>query len=228
MKITCPFHANGQERTPSLEIYQTGYYCFSCSAKGPLTDLGLTKEPVLVPRKQENLQEKLTYIAQLPLLPQRGLTFPTNKEGFYIVWPNKEFYIKRLYTGKIRYISPSGHKRPPFAYLKNHKLLILVEGEINAMSLNETGIDADIISPGSAGEFGSPQFQKYLDKLPKYHKIVILVDDDTPGVIAGIEAKSYLLTKCSQIILVLMKHDANDYLVKYGKEKLKEYIKSYI
>jgi hypothetical protein len=32
--IRCPFHADGQERTPSCRIYETSYYCFGCGSGG--------------------------------------------------------------------------------------------------------------------------------------------------------------------------------------------------
>lgn len=34
--IRCPFHANGQERTPSCRLYDTSFYCFGCQAGGDI------------------------------------------------------------------------------------------------------------------------------------------------------------------------------------------------
>jgi CHC2 zinc finger len=39
--IRCPFHAGGQERTPSLKVYRDpreGWYCFSCAKGGTIHD----------------------------------------------------------------------------------------------------------------------------------------------------------------------------------------------
>lgn len=38
--ITCPFHAGGTERTPSLKLYGTGWACFGCAGPGPRGKLG--------------------------------------------------------------------------------------------------------------------------------------------------------------------------------------------
>ncbi len=41
-KAQCPFHAGGQERTPSLHAYpdDRGWYCWPCQAGGTIIDLG--------------------------------------------------------------------------------------------------------------------------------------------------------------------------------------------
>ena len=36
-KVACPFH---QDRTPSLHVYQDGWYCFGCDAGGSIIDFG--------------------------------------------------------------------------------------------------------------------------------------------------------------------------------------------
>ena len=32
----CPFHGNGNERTPSMKIYEDSFYCFACNQKGDI------------------------------------------------------------------------------------------------------------------------------------------------------------------------------------------------
>ena len=42
-KVRCPFHADGQERTPSLHAWddpRDGWYCFACQRGGTIIDLG--------------------------------------------------------------------------------------------------------------------------------------------------------------------------------------------
>ena len=36
--IRCPFHANGQERTPSVKINEKSWHCFACGAGGSVID----------------------------------------------------------------------------------------------------------------------------------------------------------------------------------------------
>lgn len=42
-KTTCPFHAGGEERTPSLHAYDDdgGWFCFGCERGGTIIDLGV-------------------------------------------------------------------------------------------------------------------------------------------------------------------------------------------
>lgn len=42
-KVACPFHAEGEERTPSLHCYgdpDSGWYCFGCGRGGSIVDFG--------------------------------------------------------------------------------------------------------------------------------------------------------------------------------------------
>jgi hypothetical protein len=42
-KVRCPFHAGGEERTPSLHAYEdaeAGWTCFGCGRGGTIIDLG--------------------------------------------------------------------------------------------------------------------------------------------------------------------------------------------
>jgi hypothetical protein len=40
-KLRCPLHAGGEERTPSLHVYDgaRGWYCFACRRGGSIVDL---------------------------------------------------------------------------------------------------------------------------------------------------------------------------------------------
>lgn len=41
-KVRCPFHGDGEERTPSLHCYDDdgGWFCFGCERGGSIIDLG--------------------------------------------------------------------------------------------------------------------------------------------------------------------------------------------
>jgi hypothetical protein len=42
-KVRCPFHADGQERTPSLHVWEDpehGWFCFGCERGGTIIDFG--------------------------------------------------------------------------------------------------------------------------------------------------------------------------------------------
>jgi hypothetical protein len=38
--VQCPFHGDGRERSPSLRLYETTWYCFSCCQGGSIYQFG--------------------------------------------------------------------------------------------------------------------------------------------------------------------------------------------
>lgn len=58
--IKCPFHGNGQERTPSckLDIESSRYYCFGCHATGTMFNFVMEMEHLTFPESVEFLAEK--------------------------------------------------------------------------------------------------------------------------------------------------------------------------
>lgn len=58
--IKCPFHGNGQERTPSckLDIENSRYYCFGCHATGTMFNFVMEMEHLTFPESVEFLAEK--------------------------------------------------------------------------------------------------------------------------------------------------------------------------
>src|SRR5690606_40100808 len=96
---------------------------------------------------------------------------------------------------------------------------IIVEGEINALSLATVVDDWTIISPGATTQFCK---KPYLREYEKYDKIVIVADRDKAGAIAVIELKPLLLKNTHDVRHVLIDKDFNDWLVQNGPEGLRE------
>lgn len=214
----CPVH---KENTPSFVVYQSGWgHCYGCGAHIQVgTSANLTEKP------KENIGDSLEYIKSLPLVPRRGLEFHTNQTGYYILWPNAKFYKKRMFEGS-KYLSPVGIRKPLFIAAKNptSSSLIIVEGEINAMSLAKAMPNINIVSPGAASDFYSVNSDRfYLPHYLNYDNIHIIVDKDKAGIVAGIELKTRLLIHKSNIKISLWENDANDLLQKEGPEGLKKY-----
>ncbi len=137
--------------------------------------------------------------------------------GYYIVWPDKSYYKQRMFRGDIRYKGPKGHKVPLYV-IKGNKNLIIVEGEINAITLGILGLKDTIVSPGSAGEIN-----KHVSFYLQYSRIRCIVDKDIPGVVAGLKLKEELLKYKRNIQLVAVSRDFNDVLETEGQEGLKKY-----
>lgn len=191
-----------------MEIYDDGGYCFACGwVDKSLADIEAPK------REPENLKDTLDYIRKLPRKQVRGLLLPYDETGFYVVWPDNSFYKKRIYNDKTRYLAPKGHRPPLFKYPSQSKTLVLLEGELNCMSLHLAlpGPEIAIASPGSASEFAR-HFENYL----LFHDIFAIVDRDPAGISSGIELKTKLLKRGKRVELIAVNPDYNEVLQTEG------------
>lgn len=218
-KIRCPDPEHVDD-SPSCGVYADGSgYCFSCS-KYFKKVAEPTKE---VTKHIEDINEKLTYINSLPTTYTRGLVFPFDNDGYYILWPSSDYYKLRRWSsirGGDKYLSPSGHRKPLFRLYRQKvtQNLIVVEGEINAISLHGHISNCDIICPGSASSFTDTMILSALPELAEYVNIVICVDADIAGLTAALKLKELLRSKVLNITIKLMERDFNELLVEYGKD----------
>lgn len=109
--------------------------------------------------------------------------------------------------------------------IKDSDSVVIVEGEIDVLSLHEAGIKSVISVPNGASSSKNPNLE-YLDScidlLNDKTKIIIATDADSPGLALRDElARRIGYHRCYKVDFGDEK-DANDYLQKYGAEKLKE------
>jgi hypothetical protein len=222
-KVHCPRH---EDQFPSCEVYETSAYCFAGCGSIPLEELKLDSKVEIKEKYRENLKERREYIDKLPRQEVRGFTFPADEMGYYITWPDSDYYKCRLWNPPekaAKYKNPSGHPQPPFRAQRGRgTTLILVEGEINALSVGKAFPEHDVISPGSASDFMAKKLDKDLWEFSQYAKVVIVVDRDAPGTAAAIHLKSKLMQKVPYVNIVLMQEDANQILVEKGVEALRD------
>lgn len=223
-KILCPFH---DERTPSLEVYSDGFFCFGCGKGGTLAELEAEGVKGLAPtykKPAENINESLTYINNLQKKLIRGFELPFDDSGYYVVWPDSSYYKKRLWTpiGKNKYYCPTGHKQPPFTLNPGNKTLFIVEGEINALSVSAAIPEVTVMSPGGTTQFSRNDLRLFAG----YDNIICVVDKDVAGVIAYIELKSKLSSAGIDADSVFMEKDANEVLLGHGKEELRKILQN--
>jgi hypothetical protein len=228
----CPRHS---EATPSAVVYGDTYHCFGCGSRGPVTELGLSAGEAQ-PEYVEDVKASIENIQSLPKRNIRGFDLHYNARGYYLLWPNFSYYKFRSFddnTGGGKYRGPSGVKKTPFVLGNNGGTvrgdrLVLVEGEFNALSLASLEIpDLYIVSPGGAGDFYSKNSERYLQDYLKFSSIDIVVDNDAPGLLAGIEMKSKLAAKGADayaISIVLVDKDFNEVHEQHGKEALRKYV----
>lgn len=226
-RILCPFHA---EATASMALYPEGGFCFGCGKWATYKELGLAKENVSAEYKTEpeDLQSTIQSIKKLPIKNIRGLQCYVGDTGYYILWPGEIYYKFRSFEADIKskYRCPKGHKQPILELgNKNSPDLIIVEGEINALSAETAGPEYRIISPGGAQQFDERLATCTNDKTDR---VVFLVDNDAAGAQAYIYGATFTQSKAPYIRVkrLLMDRDCNEILVQDGKEKLREIIET--
>lgn len=108
--------------------------------------------------------------------------------------------------------------------------IIISEGEIDAMSWCEAGIENSLSVPAGAGHV--PDEKKgYLwlsrDVLERASKVILALDNDEPGQACAEElARRIGKAKCWQVRFPENCKDANEVLMKHGPEKLNEIYKA--
>lgn len=229
-KISCPSPEH-EDSNPSCALYSDGSaYCFACNmyfkdVEAPIAVTAIQKKEI------EDLDVKLTYIASLPTERIRGLEFHYDNSGYYVVWPNSAYYKLRAWAAIVdgsRYLSPLGHTKPLFVieHLTRTKTLVIVEGEINALSLAKANPPCDIVSPGGVGSFTDKTIVSSLPLFGYYDNIIICVDSDAPGLKGALGLKKLLYDNgiSADIVINLMETDFNQLLVEHG-ENFKDIVK---
>lgn len=214
-KILCPYH---QDNTPSLHIYGEWAHCYVCQAHCLTSELNLPEylAPTIRP-EPTNVKERLKYIQGLPTKMIRGLQLPYDNSGYYVVYPVSEYYKRRNWEGKTRYIGPSGVKAPLYVCPGTASHLIICEGELNALSLYQAlWGDYKIVSPGSASEM-----MRHIKSYLLYNKITIIADWDAAGAVHAGALRDHLLKARKTCRLILMTDDFNSILEKHGEEEVR-------
>jgi twinkle protein len=110
--------------------------------------------------------------------------------------------------------------------IKDKSECVITEGEIDAMSFYEAGVH-NVTSVPNGAAVGSNQQLIYLDNCIEYFakmkKIVLATDDDMAGRNLRSElARRLGKERCYQVTYPIGSKDANEVLVKYGSQALKE------
>lgn len=101
------------------------------------------------------------------------------------------------------------------------KPLVIVEGEIDALTLDECGIENVVSVPSGAQDLTC--LENNWDWLQQFNKIIIWADDDK----AGQEMERKLITRLGEWRCYVVRtpyKDANECLMKEGKEKIRQAI----
>ena len=222
--LRCPRH---DDRVPSMKVYSNGAFCFSGCGFIPLQDLGLkpgdfTQEEVYV----EDVEETLSKVDNLPKKPYRGFSLPCDAYGAWLVWPDRSYYKYRRFTGLPKYRGPAGVTQPPLWVRQGtSETLLVVEGELDALSAALAMEELDVMSPGSSTNFN----RKLLPSLNRYGNIIIIADDDGAGLDAVINLGALIHGEMpgvpyKRILKASGGKDFNEILVQSGREALRQEI----
>ncbi len=221
MKILCKYH---EDTEPSMHVYQNDKtlrgYCFVCSAMAVIEPGDIDNLSEIKPsRKITDIAGMMSYIQHLPTKIIRGIELPFDQVGYYLRWPTNDHYKRRNWNeGKNRYTGPTGKSQPLFIYPNMSKHLVLVEGELNAVSLRmAVGDKYCIASPGPANNF-----MRFIKQYMVYKQITLVLDYDAPGIVFGCQIKDHLLRAGKRVNLILVEEDYNDLLQKKGQGHVKQ------
>jgi twinkle protein len=239
IKTTCPLCSADRkkkgDRCLSVNIDTGTYYCHHCGKTGNIhTYAGLPERPHQYSKPQVKLGIGLNE-KTIRYFENRGISKSvlekmkiTDGEEYMPQVKGKRHTIQFGYyeQGELVNIKYRDDKKN-FKMFKDGKLtwynidsvtdrVIIVEGEMDALSFIEAGIDSVVSVPNGAKncDFFDPDF--FLNR-----QVVIAVDNDT----AGNELKRELIRRIGaercKIVDFLGCKDANEYLVKHGSEALK-------
>ena len=108
----------------------------------------------------------------------------------------------------------------------NNDTCIIVEGEMDVLAFHEAGIKNVVSVPNGAtlNHNNLDYLDNCIDYFTDKEKIILAVDQDEAGAALQAELIRRLGAEVCFLVNFVDCKDANDYLLKYGKEKLQEAI----
>ncbi len=208
-----------KERTPARLLE---YFAGRGISERTVTKWGVTFGPSFSQPDPENPQRTL----RIDGVPQyiSGIQFPFREKG-ELVWV-KHLLPREWNNGERRIRAFEGGKPVPFGLDNIGSQAVMFEGEIDAMSGDEAGIEGCFSVPNGAKALGWLEFESVVEKLMQVDKLIICVDNDPDGqaLQANFANRVKLLIGAERIYFVQFPDDikdANEALVKNGPEYLK-------
>jgi twinkle protein len=249
IKTVCPqcSHERKNKKDPclSVNVDDGAYTCHNCSFKGRVFEKRLKEFQKPVARLEKLGTKTLNWFEQERKISNNtllrfGVSEATEPIGPYTApvpvicfnyyrdedlinikfrGPRKSF--KMAYGAELVFYNLNA--------LKNETEAIIVEGEIDCLSLHEAGFYNSVSVPNGASK-GSQKLE-YLDNCWESfigkRKVILAVDADEPGNELREElARRIGKDRCFKVIFPEGCKDANEVLIKHGKEGVKELVNS--
>lgn len=248
-KTTCPKCSNTRKHKKdlclSVDIEAGLYHCHNCGFKGNATVYEKHKKDYVKPQARlEKISTKfITWFEQERKISNNTLLrFGITEAKEYMPQLDKETQVicfnyyrdDTLVNQKFRgpgksFKMVSGAELICYNLdcLKNEKECVIVEGEIDCLTMHECGIYNSVSVPNGASK--GNQTLEYLNNCWQHfegiEKIIIAVDNDEPGNSLKEELCRRLgKERCYVVTYPEGCKDANEVLIKYGKDAVKELI----
>ena len=248
-------HTRKKKNDPCLSInHDSGlYHCFNCHWSGTINKsepMKVEKPVELPPLNRTELSENVfnwffneRKISNNTLIRNKiteGLRYiPQEQKEMNCIWfnyfENGEHVNTKFRTGNKKFTQIAGAKKTFYKIddIQNETSCIITEGEIDALSFEEGGFKNAISVPDGAikteNEYSDKKLQ-YIDNCIDYfkniEKIYLATDNDEAGLCLRRELARRLGKEKCFIIDYNDCKDANEYLIKYGKESISELIKT--
>lgn len=249
-KVLCPKCSSSRkkknEKCLSVNLELGTYYCFNCHWNGGLKANTAIRTSYLRPLEVNIL---LDTKASLWLL-ERGISINTQnkykitsakkklpqvewKERNCICFPyyrENELINVKYRDGEKNFMLEKGAELIFYGMdvAKGYDEIVITEGEIDTMSVYESGVPYVVSVPN--GAVVGNNSCKYLDNCHEYftdkRKIILATDNDVAGITLKEElARRLDISRCYYVDFGDCK-DANEYLLKHGNENLKKLIEN--
>lgn len=249
-KAFCPqchdTRKNKSDRSLSVNITEGVYNCHNCGNKGSVREYPKKKEYVKpVPRLTKLSPRTLEWFENTRKISNNTLLrFNVTEAREWMPQYQTEVTVicfNYMRDGELVNIKFRGPKKSfkmqkdaelifyNIDSIENEKECFIVEGEIDSLSMYEAGIFNCVSVPNgaSAGNSRLEYLDNCYDAFEKCEKIVICTDGDGPGIALKDELIRRLgAERCWTVKYPEGCKDANDILVKYGKEQLKQFAQS--
>lgn len=228
-----------QEKCLSVNSLKGTYHCHNCGWSGSI--YGKKETVIEIEDNSPDLDETvINYFAERKItkavLKRNKIGTYRRNDKIYIAFKyyfnNKLVNIKYRSLDKTFYQTKNGYsvfyKIDDIKNLKNNDFVIITEGEIDALSFEVAGFYNVVSVPNGASASKNGIKMAYLDNTHELFKnkiIYLATDNDAPGLSLREElARRFDKARCKIVEYPPECKDANDVLVLYGVEKLKEII----